>query len=149
MVTQKTQNDSNVSDTTEIRSIIRFRSAIVILKALDVVFTKIGSALNFDEHHLVPSDVLDPVCSFNRNINGSTGFHHNFLAIQCHFGSAGNHYPVFRAVFVLLVTEPFFRQNLDAFDFVAARFVQNGKTSPGTLIKKHAGSIYLCNSVPQ
>src|SRR5205085_992701 len=114
------------------------QSAVIILKPLNIVFTEVCAALDFDEDQRLKSHVLDAMSRAARDIHRAAGIDGDFTAIESHFSRTLYHHPVFGPAFVFLVTQTLVRQDFNAFNLVGVTFVEDRKTSPRTLIKLHA-----------
>lgn len=128
---------------------VLLHAAVVILKTLDIVLTEISSCLNLDENHRDLADVLDTVGRPRRDIHGFSALEDNLPPIEGDFRGSGDNHPVLGSLFVTLVAEPLFRENLDPFDFVAGRLIENCEAAPRPLIRKHLWRIHFPNSNPQ
>ena len=119
------------------------RSTVIVLKALNIVFTEIRPTLDLDEDQLLCSDVLDPVSRTLRHVDRIAGLEADLAAIKSHFGGSSDDHPVFRAVGVLLVAQALLRQDFDALDFVVFGLVQDGVAAPRADVIGHWRRIYL------
>ena len=81
----------------------------------------------------------------DRNVHGAAGRHCNITAVQRDFPLAGHDHPVFRTLRMLLITKALLRQDLDALNLVAVRFVEYGEIAPGTFIMYHLLTIHPVN----
>ena len=116
-------------------------SSEVVLQALDVVFSEVGPALNFDEDEDLRSDVFDAVRGSCRDVDCRSGFDDRVAAVNGDSGGSDDNHPVFRSVLVFLVAEAFLRKDFDALDLVVGSSVENGEVSPRTFVTKHGARI--------
>src|SRR5262245_41372035 len=79
-------------------------SAEIILEALDIVLSQIGSALDFDKYELFDADVLDTVCRSHGDVNRFADADGEFVSIERDFGRSSNHHPMLRTALVRLIT---------------------------------------------
>ena len=114
-----TQNSLSKPDTTEI-----------VLQAHNVVLAEVIAALYLDEDHFQISGVFDSMRRADRNINILAGVKPDFLIVERDFRLALHNDPVFCAARVFLITQPFARQNFDAFDFESLALVENCEIAP-------------------
>ena len=121
------------------------RSAVIVLETLDVILSEVGSPLNLDEDQLYAAGILNPVRRTGRNVHGAACRHCNLASVKRDFRLTGHDHPVFRALRVLLVTEALLRQDLDALDLVAVRFVEYGEVAPRTFVMCHLLNIHPVN----
>jgi rhodanese-related sulfurtransferase len=95
----------------------------IVLQAFDVVLADVRTPLDFDDDHVSPADVLDPVDGSQRYVEGMARFHPDCLPVPGNEGLAPHEMPVLGSVFVSLQAHAFSRTNEEPLYFAAILFV--------------------------
>ena len=108
----------------------RLAPSIDILKADNVVFAQIVTALHFNQHQPHHTRVFQAVVVSARDVRGLIGGQHHFLIAIDDLCGATHDHPVFRAVVVHLQTETATRFDFHTLDFEAVAFFEHGVGAP-------------------
>lgn len=111
-------------------------TAEVILKANDVIFSKVCTGLNLYEYHVLCPSVFTTVRLSNSDIDTLAGFKLVGHSVQNRCGVTTENEPVLGSLGMALVTETLVGQYDDLLNLVIGRFVvKHDEVSPWTLVE--------------
>src|SRR5436309_13353554 len=105
-------------------------STEIVLEPLDIVLSKVGTALDLDKNQFFRSDVFDTMRRSCRYIHSTTGGGRDLAAIQCYFCDAGDDHPVLGSRGMSLVAQALLRQDFNAFNLAVLGDVGHRGTIP-------------------
>ncbi len=120
----------------------------VILKANDVIFSKVRSCLNLYEYDVLCSSVFATVGLSNCDVNTLAGFKFVGHSVKYRYGVTTHNEPVLGALGVALVAETLVGQDDDLLHLVTGRLVvEHGEVSPWTLLELTTLAIKRAHSI--
>ena len=121
----------------ELLDIRIFAAIIIIIKADDIVFTKIFSTLNLNNHERYLARIFEAMVLADRN-KGRLINVNNLLAVTArNKGSAGYHDPVFTAMMVFLQRQALTGQDFNTLYFIIRVLIENGIGAPRAFTTFH------------
>jgi len=106
----------------------------VVLETLDIVLTKIGADLDFDENKRLRTGVSDSVQPSDRNIDRFADVDITHLTVEDQLTRTVDDEPMFGTMRMTLVAETFVWLYDDLFYLVAVGTTQNRVATPRTLL---------------
>src|SRR5687768_6849949 len=88
------------------------RASKIVLKANDVVFAEIFTALDFDKNQIFLTRIFDAVSCADGNVDGFTSANSDLTAVECDLRGACDYDPVFGSLRMLLITQALSGQDL-------------------------------------
>jgi len=104
----------------------------VVLETLDIVLTKVGADLDFDENERLGAGVADSVQTTDGNIDRFADVDITWLTVEDQLTRTADDEPMFGTMSMALVAETFVRLDDDLFHLVAVGTTQHRVTAPGT-----------------